>query len=64
MDANLCHRLEAAGYRLSSAIITDNVTICRATRRDGRALEVVASSLADGLTRLIERLEPRAGFAN
>ena len=49
-------RLESAGYMITSACITQNVTICRAMRKDGRSEEVVASSLLDGMAKLMQRL--------
>ena len=49
-------RLESAGYIIASAWITENVTICRAVRKDGRSEEVVASSPLDGMAKLVQRL--------
>lgn len=52
--------LEAAGYRVTTHLITEGVIICRATREDGTHQEVTAASVRDGLKRLAQKLELEA----
>jgi len=51
---------EAAGYRVTTHLITEGVIVCRATREDGTHHEVTAASVQDGLKRLAQKLELEA----